>query len=101
MVEANFYSGALAHSHQMDVLDLHYHFRRSLQHRTKDGVHWNALAHRWITCLLLRHIAQAWGVTMPPPQTAAPLVERNAVAGKRIMFEFIDVEVEEELTKTR
>ncbi|XP_073330709.1 PC-esterase domain-containing protein 1A-like isoform X2 [Pagrus major] len=65
VIEANFYSGTLADFYGMDVLDLHFQFRFSLQHRTKDGVHWNALAHRRITSLLLQHIAEAWGVIMP------------------------------------
>uniref|UniRef100_A0A3P9JEV4 Family with sequence similarity 113 n=1 Tax=Oryzias latipes TaxID=8090 RepID=A0A3P9JEV4_ORYLA len=67
VIEANFYSGTLADAYQRDVLDLHFHFRFSLQHRTNDGVHWNAVAHRSITCLLLEHIAQAWGVLLPDP----------------------------------
>lgn len=70
VIEANFYSGTLADSYGMDVLDLHFHFRFSLQHRTKDGVHWNALAHRRITSLLLQHSAQAWGVVLPCTQAA-------------------------------
>lgn len=65
VIEANFYSRTLANSFGMDVLDLHFHFRLSLHHRTSDGVHWNALAHRQITSLLLQHSAQAWGVIMP------------------------------------
>lgn len=70
MIEANFYSGTLADAYGMDVLDLHFQFRFSLQHRTKDGVHWNAIAHRRITALLLQHTAQAWGVSMPCPLTS-------------------------------
>lgn len=69
VIEANFYSGTLADSYGMDVLDLHYQFRFSLHLRTMDGVHWNALAHRRITSLLLQHSAQAWGVVMPCSQT--------------------------------
>nr|XP_019951019.1 PREDICTED: PC-esterase domain-containing protein 1A-like isoform X1 [Paralichthys olivaceus] len=65
VIEANFCSGTLANAYGIDVLDLHYQFRFSQQHRTKDGVHWNALAHRRITSLLLQHAAQAWGVNMP------------------------------------
>ncbi|XP_040887104.1 PC-esterase domain-containing protein 1A [Toxotes jaculatrix] len=65
VIEANFYSGTLADAYGMDVLDLHFQFRFSLHHRTKDGVHWNAIAHRRITSLLLQHAAQAWGVIMP------------------------------------
>ncbi|KAM3857831.1 PC-esterase domain-containing protein 1A-like [Diretmus argenteus] len=65
VVDANFYSWKLAEAHGIDVLDLHFHFRLSLQHRTNDSVHWNAVAHRQITSLLLQHAAQAWGVIMP------------------------------------
>lgn len=86
VIEANFYSGTLANSYEMDVLDLHYHFRFSLKHRINDGVHWNALAHRWITCLLLKHIAQAWGVILPLPQAAVPVEEKNTVPGKCILM---------------
>uniref|UniRef100_A0A3B4YR75 Family with sequence similarity 113 n=1 Tax=Seriola lalandi dorsalis TaxID=1841481 RepID=A0A3B4YR75_SERLL len=70
VIEANFYSGTLADTHGMDVLDLHFQFRFSLHHRTNDGVHWNAIAHRRITSLLLQHAAQAWGVSMPCPLRA-------------------------------
>ncbi|XP_036453308.1 PC-esterase domain-containing protein 1A-like [Colossoma macropomum] len=65
VIEANFYGAMLANAYGLDVLDLHFTFRFSLQHRMKDGVHWNAIAHRQITCLLLAHAAQAWGVELP------------------------------------
>ncbi|XP_063042709.1 PC-esterase domain-containing protein 1A-like isoform X3 [Engraulis encrasicolus] len=66
IVEANYWSATVASAYGLDVLDLHFHFRRSLQLRAQDGVHWNGVAHRHITCLLLAHAAQAWGVEMPP-----------------------------------
>uniref|UniRef100_A0A668UQE0 Family with sequence similarity 113 n=1 Tax=Oreochromis aureus TaxID=47969 RepID=A0A668UQE0_OREAU len=69
VIEANFYSGTLADAYEMDVLDLHFQFRFSLHHRMKDGVHWNAVAHRKITSLLLQHAAEAWGVILPCPVT--------------------------------
>nr|XP_020443614.1 PC-esterase domain-containing protein 1A-like isoform X2 [Monopterus albus] len=75
VIEANFYSATLADAYSMDVLDFHFQFRFSLHHRTKDGVHWNALAHRKITSLLLQHAAQAWGVIMPCPLTVAENIE--------------------------
>ncbi|XP_044040709.1 PC-esterase domain-containing protein 1A-like isoform X4 [Siniperca chuatsi] len=73
IIEANFYSGRLADAYGLDVLDLHFHFRLSLQHRMPDGVHWDALAHRHISSLLLQHAADAWGVDLhdspsPPGQ---------------------------------
>uniref|UniRef100_A0A3B4VK68 Family with sequence similarity 113 n=1 Tax=Seriola dumerili TaxID=41447 RepID=A0A3B4VK68_SERDU len=81
VIEANFYSGTLADAHGMDVLDLHFQFRFSLHHRTNDGVHWNAIAHRRITSLLLQHAAQAWGVIMPCPLRAVGQCRETGKAG--------------------
>lgn len=67
IIEANFYGCETADSYDSDVLDLHYHFRLSLQHRMPDGIHWGALAHRRISGLLLHHIADAWGVDLHDP----------------------------------
>ncbi|XP_063757384.1 LOW QUALITY PROTEIN: PC-esterase domain-containing protein 1A-like [Eleginops maclovinus] len=67
IIEANFYSSYLADAYGLDVLDLHFHFRFSLQHRMPDGIHWDALAHRHISSLVLQHAASAWGVDLTPP----------------------------------
>ncbi|KAM6960361.1 PC-esterase domain-containing protein 1A [Tautogolabrus adspersus] len=67
VMEANFFGCMTADEYSLDVLDLHFHFRLSLQHRMPDGVHWDALAHRHISSLLLHHIADAWGVDMHEP----------------------------------
>ncbi|XP_028826920.1 PC-esterase domain-containing protein 1A [Denticeps clupeoides] len=76
VIEANFYSATLANAYGLDVLDLHFFFRHSLQHRADDGVHWNALAHRYITQLLLQHIAHAWGEELLRQQPAAVLFQQ-------------------------
>uniref|UniRef100_A0A8D2LY25 Uncharacterized protein n=1 Tax=Varanus komodoensis TaxID=61221 RepID=A0A8D2LY25_VARKO len=65
VIEGNFYSATLATFHLFDVLDLHYRFRLDLRNRARDGVHWNSVAHRRITDLLLGHVAEAWGVVIP------------------------------------
>ncbi|XP_064425048.1 PC-esterase domain-containing protein 1A [Latimeria chalumnae] len=65
VIAANFYSATMADSYKFDVLDLHYHFRFELQNRVKDGIHWNPIAHRQISNLLLSHIAEAWSVEVP------------------------------------
>ncbi|XP_066089117.1 PC-esterase domain-containing protein 1B-like [Saccopteryx bilineata] len=65
VVEANFYSAVEASRHGLDVLDLHFHFRRAGQHRLRDGVHWDQRAHRHLSQLLLAHVADAWGVDLP------------------------------------
>ncbi|XP_042368597.1 PC-esterase domain-containing protein 1A [Plectropomus leopardus] len=80
VIDGNFYSGTLADAYGMDVLDLHFQFRFSLQHRTKDGIHWNALAHRKITSLLLQHTAEAWGVIMTCPLAT---IEHNEVTAQQ------------------
>ncbi|KAJ3585633.1 hypothetical protein NHX12_014352 [Muraenolepis orangiensis] len=72
VVEANFCSSQVACSYGADVLDLHYSFRLSLQQRVRDGVHWNAIAHRRMTSLLLRHAADSWGVRLPAPAPPPP-----------------------------
>ncbi|XP_010897453.2 PC-esterase domain-containing protein 1A isoform X1 [Esox lucius] len=77
VIEANFYSCQIADAYGLDVLDLHFKFRFSLQHRMKDGVHWNAVAHRHITSLLLQHIAQAWGVALHCPVTTVETISHS------------------------
>ncbi|MEQ2183185.1 hypothetical protein GOODEAATRI_030101, partial [Goodea atripinnis] len=64
IIEANFYSTKLADFNGLDVLDLHFYFRHSLHHRMPDGIHWDALAHRRISSLLLKHVADAWGIKL-------------------------------------
>ncbi|XP_075711574.1 PC-esterase domain-containing protein 1A-like isoform X4 [Rhinoderma darwinii] len=82
IVEGNFFSATLADLHKLDVLDLHYHFRCNLRLRCRDAVHWNQLAHRMYTQILLSHVAQAWGVEAPKGQMvedASPFVNDSPV----------------------
>ncbi|KAG8544790.1 hypothetical protein GDO81_021842 [Engystomops pustulosus] len=65
IAEGNFFSATLADFHKLDVLDMHYHFRCNLRLRCRDAVHWNPVAHRKYSQILLTHIARAWGVEMP------------------------------------
>ncbi|XP_070612933.1 PC-esterase domain-containing protein 1A-like isoform X2 [Erythrolamprus reginae] len=64
MIEANFYSADLARGFWFDVLDLHYHFRFLQGLHATDGTHWNSWAHRYLTKLLLTHLAEAWQVQL-------------------------------------
>ncbi|KAM3937530.1 uncharacterized protein RB166_006849 isoform 1-T1 [Leptodactylus fuscus] len=65
VIEGNFFSATLANFHKLDVLDMHFHFRGNLHLRCRDVTHWNQLAHRKYTQILLSHIAKAWGVGLP------------------------------------
>ncbi|XP_007936176.1 PC-esterase domain-containing protein 1B [Orycteropus afer afer] len=82
VVEANFYSSAEARKHHFDVLDLHFHFRHSGQHRQSDGVHWNERAHRHLSQLLLAHVADAWGVDLPHREPLSKWIEDDPVRGR-------------------
>eukprot|EP00063_Salmo_salar_P087870 XP_014062705.1 PREDICTED: PC-esterase domain-containing protein 1A-like isoform X5 [Salmo salar] len=77
VIQANFYSSKMAVAYGLDVLDLHFQFRFSLEHRMKDGVHWNSVAHRRITTLLLQHAAEAWGVVLHCPATTVGHIDHS------------------------
>jgi len=62
---ANHLSSRLATHYGFDVLDLHHAMRRHISWRLHDGIHWNAVAHRKITGMLLHHICVAWHVQLP------------------------------------
>uniref|UniRef100_A0A8C6XVF2 Uncharacterized protein n=1 Tax=Naja naja TaxID=35670 RepID=A0A8C6XVF2_NAJNA len=72
MMEANFYSSNLARQFWFDVLDLHYYFRFLQDFHSPDGIHWNFRAHRYLTKLLLTHLAEAWQVQL---QKQRPLMD--------------------------
>ncbi|KAL8613301.1 hypothetical protein ACOMHN_052541 [Nucella lapillus] len=68
VLEANFYARQIVVSCGFDVLDLHFWFRHHIDWRVADGIHWNPLAHRHMSELLLSHVANAWGFPIPPFQ---------------------------------
>ena len=55
----------VAQTFGIDVLDMHYFFRHKTEMRVGDGVHWNAVAHRKMTNIILAHVSKAWGVKLP------------------------------------
>jgi len=67
MGQANLNIKPIIDEHKWDLLDAQFWFRK-VQHnnyREKDGVHWNQIAHRWLTNIFLSHICDAWGVKQP------------------------------------
>ncbi|KAH9520327.1 PC-esterase domain-containing protein 1A [Bulinus truncatus] len=64
IIEANFFAKQVAIKHGYDVLDLHFYLRHHLQRRVRDGIHWDMLAHRHITNLILNHVCAAWNLSM-------------------------------------
>jgi len=62
---ANDLTSEAATDNNFDVVDLHYEMRRHIDLRMQDGIHWNPVAHRKISGLLLHHICSAWHVRLP------------------------------------
>ncbi|XP_076461895.1 PC-esterase domain-containing protein 1A-like [Babylonia areolata] len=79
VLEANFFARQIVVNHGFDILDLHFWFRHRIDWRVADGIHWNPTAHRYISELLLSHVATAWGFPFPPIQFSSlshPLMQR-------------------------
>lgn len=65
VLEANHYAIKVMKEYKLDVLDLHYYFLNHIQRRAKDGIHWDATAHRRITNLILNHLCDVWDIKTP------------------------------------
>jgi len=68
VLEANYYVTQVVTAYGFDVLDLHYYLRALINHREKDGCHWDGFANRHISNLILVFLYDAWGI--PLPETA-------------------------------
>jgi hypothetical protein len=65
VLEANHYAYNVMKEFKLDLLDLHYYFRKQIQRRAKDGIHWDSTAHRRITNLILNHLCDVWALDTP------------------------------------
>nr|XP_054766671.1 uncharacterized protein LOC129273631 [Lytechinus pictus]XP_054766672.1 uncharacterized protein LOC129273631 [Lytechinus pictus] len=75
VLKANYYAKELAKCYEIDVLDLNYFFHNQMHRQVGDGVHWNYVAHRRISNLILAHIAVSWGVGCPRGKDSLKLPE--------------------------
>lgn len=57
VIEANNFLGEIARLYKYDVLDLHYNTRFLREEWMPDGIHWTPMAYRWLTNILLTHLA--------------------------------------------
>ena len=84
---ANRTASRAAVQYGFDVLDLHHAMRRHIPWRLPDGIHWNAVAHRKLTGLILHHICGAWHVELPARITAyynvsiVPTLPKGGITG--------------------
>ncbi|CAH1397412.1 unnamed protein product [Nezara viridula] len=65
VIEANSFTASLVASYGYDVLDFHHYMRYQIMRRSADGIHFLPAAMRYLTNLLLTHIALSWDVKLP------------------------------------
>ncbi|CAL1539748.1 unnamed protein product, partial [Lymnaea stagnalis] len=65
ILEANFYAQGVATKYGFDILDLHFYLRHQLHRRVRDGIHWDMIAHRQITNIILTHVCESWNIPIP------------------------------------
>jgi len=65
VLEANYYVAQIITAYGFDILDLHFYMRTLINHREKDGVHWDACAHRHITDMICVFLYDSWGIQLP------------------------------------
>ena len=63
--DVNTFSSELAKKYNFQVIDLHYLVRKRVQHRCRDGMHYNALIHREITTHIARYISYGLNKNLP------------------------------------
>lgn len=65
ILEANVLAKNVLTTNGYDVLDLYHYFRMQGLLRKDDGVHWEPVAVRFITNLVLTHVALSWNCKLP------------------------------------
>ncbi|KAF0306820.1 PC-esterase domain-containing protein 1A [Amphibalanus amphitrite] len=104
VMEANSFSASLVRQFGYDVLDIHYHFRCLIHHRSRDGIHWQPQAVRGITNMLLTHVALAWNRILPGrgPRRALERLSEEAHLTDEEVRELVDFTItEREATAAR
>lgn len=82
IMEANKYISEQVHEYKYDVLDLHYHMKYFMEFLTYDGIHWSNAAYRFMTNMILTHIALCEKKRMP----AVIALDNNLVRGMEVVI---------------
>ena len=78
IMAANFLAKELVREeHDKVFLNFNSYFVQQLNHRAKDGVHWNAIAHRRMTCFLLTEISSFLGLRWHGAFLGEPVLPRR------------------------
>lgn len=65
ITEANSFLEEMAKLYRYDVLDFHYNMRFLTEEWMPDGIHWTPIAYRFLTNLLLTHLALSFNSPLP------------------------------------
>lgn len=78
LLEANMFVHNLCRVFGFSFLDLHYYMQYQLNRRTNDGLHWEPPAVRYMTNVLLTHIALSFNEELPGNIAKPFLLQKHA-----------------------
>ncbi|CAH1783871.1 unnamed protein product [Owenia fusiformis] len=74
IMQCNWHAKQLADQYDMGIVDMEYYFQHQLYNMAGDGVHWNGLAHRRMSNIILTYICNISEIELPPaPEASVPL----------------------------
>jgi hypothetical protein len=91
--DINRFSSQLAMKYNFQVVDLHYLVRQRVQHRCKDGMHYDALIHREITTHIARYISCGFYQSLPKPSHQHEATEMICEALIKSMIDKLDCQL--------
>lgn len=66
IVMANQLAAEMAREFSYDTVDFHHVFQYLMHLHSDDGIHWSSEAVRYMTNMLLTHLAMVWEYKLPP-----------------------------------
>lgn len=97
IVEANRYAATAATFFNIDTVDLHHHMYYQGHLRVKDGIHWKSDAVRYMTNVVLTHLALSDGTHLPGYFHPLPSFVRET-SGLKLEHDHIEARVNERKT---
>lgn len=83
ILAANYIACSVVRSLRFIFLDLHSIFVNQLHLRANDGIHWNSIAHRRVSNLILHQLCRMWNLPVPNRLIGVPLLPTPPLLGIR------------------
>lgn len=99
IMEANILAKNVATTNGYDVLDLYHYFKTQFLLRNPDGVHWKPVAVRFVTNLVLTHLALSWNHKLP--RRVSNLALQHCINMNNVMINPPSSDINLELSKDK